>query len=208
MKIAEKNFKAIMSVAVAAALTSFFTLRTLAAPEITAAAPAPIVAQDCTGTLTVAEGTVTINGNSAQTGATVMSNSTISTSSGGRAVIDLGQLGRVELEGGTTATILCVGNTIVARPGCDVEVEVSQGQVTGDNKTVTAGEEEDFDTGTELTAPAGSVFSLDCEDDAAGAFWIGPGVWGVIALIGVGAGIITGIAIGDEDGEEVSDPTP
>ncbi len=131
MRIANKNLKASISMAVTLALTSFFTLRSYAAPETNAGAPAPVVAQDCTGTLTVAKGSVTINGNEAKTGATVTSNSTLATSSGGRAIIDLGPLGRVILEGATTATIICLGNTIVARPGCDVEVEVEQGQVTG-----------------------------------------------------------------------------
>lgn len=205
MKTFKIKFKALASMALAVAITSFFTLRSFAAPETITAAPIP-AAQDCTGTLTVAKGTVTINGNEAKTGASVLSNSTLATSSGGRAIIDLGQLGRVELEGGTTATIMCVGNTIVVRPGCDVEVEVEQGQVTGDGEVVVAGKEDDFDAGTELVAPAGSVFSLDCEDDAAGVF-IWPGLGGVLALIGVGTGIITGIIIGGPD-DIVSDPTP
>ena len=110
-------FKA-LSLALAVTVSSVFSLRSFAAIEATARTVEPI-AQTC-GTLAVKAGTVTINGNIAQTGATVMSGSVVSTGAG-EAVIDMGPLGRIEIGDHTTACH-CEGGqlrvrTTVTRPG-------------------------------------------------------------------------------------------
>jgi hypothetical protein len=62
-----------------------------------------------TGTLT-AKGPVDVNGNRAKTGATVLNGSVIQAFTGGHASIELGALGRVEIEPHTTITLNMVGN--------------------------------------------------------------------------------------------------
>ena len=96
---------------------------------------------------------------SAQTGATVMSGSVVSTGSGS-AVVDLGPAGRVEVRDHTTATIICVGGSFQVRTSCNktkVEVNSGQANVTSPKvETVAAGKSETFDGGVDLTAPPGS----------------------------------------------------
>jgi hypothetical protein len=50
--------------------------------------------------------TVTVNGTSAISGATVFSDSTVTTAKGSSAVVSLGKLGRVELQSETSQTYL------------------------------------------------------------------------------------------------------
>src|SRR5437762_13768934 len=97
---------------------TLFTLRSFASPETGKPSVEPSSAQECTGTLTVKAGQVSINGNAAQTGATVLSGSIISTNSNGKAIIDLGGSGRVEIGDHTTATLTCAAGSIEIRTIC------------------------------------------------------------------------------------------
>lgn len=63
--------RASISLVLAIAVGSVFTLRSFAATEANKST-GERAAQDCTGTLTVKAGQVTINGNAAQTGATLL----------------------------------------------------------------------------------------------------------------------------------------
>lgn len=192
--------KAFLSLALAVTVTSVFSLRSFAAMESTSMVEP--TAQECTGTLTVKGGTVTINGNPAQTGATVMSGSVISTGSG-EAVIDLGPAGRVEVGDHTTATIFCVGGSIQIRTSCNkTKVEVKQGQVdvkTPKTETLSAGKTETYDGGIDASAPAGVDMEVECVGKKAGGAFISAGLLGLLALIGVGAGIAIGVGVGEGD---------
>ncbi|MFY9608773.1 MAG: hypothetical protein WAU45_09195 [Blastocatellia bacterium] len=192
--------KAFLSLALAVTVTSVFSLRSFAAIETTASVVEPI-AQTC-GTLTVKAGTVTINGNPAQTGATIMSGSVISTGSGG-AVIDLGPAGRIEVRDHTTATIICAGGSIRVRTSCNkTKVEVKAGQVaieTPKVETLSAGKTETYDGGIDATAPAGVDMEVECVGKKAGGLFAGPGLIGLLALIGVGAAVAIGVGVGEGD---------
>lgn len=192
--------KAFLSLALAVTVTSVFSLRSFAAVETTVGTVEPM-AQNC-GTLTVKAGTVTINGNSAQTGATVMSGSVISTGSG-EAVIDMGPAGRIEVGDHTTATIICVGDSIRVRTTCDkTRVEVKAGQVAVEVpkvETLSAGKTETYDGGIDATAPAGVDMEVECVGKKAGGAYISAGLLGLLALIGVGAGIAIGVGVGEGD---------
>src|SRR5436190_7101149 len=119
-----------MSMILMLTVITLFTLRSFASPETGKPAVEPSSAQDCTGTLSVKAGQVTINGNAAQTGATVLTGSIITTSSNGKAIIDLGALGRVEIGDHTTVTITCAAGSIEIRTSCSkTEVEVRRGSV-------------------------------------------------------------------------------
>jgi hypothetical protein len=201
MKLPTSYLKAFLSLVLAVTVTSVFSLRSFAAIESRDSAVEPI-AQDCSGTLTVKGGTVTLNGNPAQTGATVMSGSVISTGSGA-AVVDLGPAGRVEVGDHTTATIICVGGSIEVRTSCNkTKVEVKRGQVDVKSpkvETIPAGKSESYDGGIDATAPAGVDMEVECVGKKAGGVFVGAGLVGLLALIGVGAAIAVGVAVGEGD---------
>jgi hypothetical protein len=212
MRLHSSYRRATISIALAMAVVTVFTLRSFAAPEVSNNVVAePVVVQDCTGTLTVKSGQVSINGNAAQTGAKVMTGSTIATSSNGKAVIDLGAVGRVEIGDNTTATITCAGGTVQIRTTCTrTEVEVRKGSVSVTSPTagtLNAGQKEKYNGGVELSATGGADFEVNCEGrKAGGGPYVSGGLLGLLALIGVGAAIAIGIAVGDEEGVTPSSP--
>jgi hypothetical protein len=119
------------------------------------------------GQLTVKQGDITINGNESQAGATVLSGSVIHTSSNGAAVIDLGPLGRVDLGARTTVTLVFDSALISVKSDCGrAEVSVFRGQVDLKSpkiETIEAGDNKEFRSSIEGTAPAGSHFRVECE---------------------------------------------
>ena len=63
MKLPKGHLRALLSLVLAMTVTTLFTLRSYAAIDT----KSETLAQDCTGTLTVKSGTVTVNGNASQT---------------------------------------------------------------------------------------------------------------------------------------------
>lgn len=210
MKLPTNLSRSWISVFLAIAVASVFTLRSFAAPE----APKPlaeIASQDCTGTLTVKAGQVTINGNAAQTGATVLTGSVISTSSNGKAIVDLGALGRVEVGDNTTVTLTCVVGSLELRTSCSkTEVEVRRGAVdvrAPKTETLTAGKKQKYDGAVDLSAGAGVDVKVECEGGkVAGGLLVGPGLVGLLAIVGVGAAVAAGIAAGSNESSHASSP--
>jgi hypothetical protein len=184
-----------------------FSFSSFAAPDLSTIVLAPVPPQDCTGTLTLTKGTATINGNPAQTGATVLSGSQVATGPDSAAVIDFGSAGRLRLGDQTIVQPLCVNNEIKVRLSCNkTEVDVTSGQVTAGSVTVTPGSDKSFGAGTEVTASSGADFGVECEGrrffGVAGAGdTVGPGLAGWLTLLGLGAGVATGIALGGDDGD-------
>jgi hypothetical protein len=150
-----------------------------------------LVGQAPTGTLT-AKGRVAINGNPAQTGATVLSGSLIVTGGNSHATIEMASLGRVDVHDLTEITLTPSGNEVritlhrcgavtTTVPGGvtgivkiiqrgDHHVKVSRGQVTvkygqGKEKIVKAGENKEFDDATEVIAAGDAVFKVYCGED-------------------------------------------
>jgi ribosomal 50S subunit-recycling heat shock protein len=210
MKVPTSHLKASLSLVLAVTVASVFSLQSFAAIETGSSVAGPAI-QDCSGTLTVKGGSVTINGNPAQTGATVMSGSVVSTGSGA-AVIDLGPAGRVEVGDHTTATIICVAGSVEVRTNCNkTKVEVKRGQVdvkTPKVETIPAGKSETYSGGIDATAPAGVDMEVECVGKKAGGAYIGAGLIGLLALIGVGAAVAIGVAVSNNDsGSSSSSPT-
>jgi len=198
MKLPKGHLRALLSIVLAMTVTTLFTLRTYAAIDTTSEA----LAQDCTGTLTVKSGTVTVNGNASQTGATIMTGSIIATSGNGIAVIDMGAAGRVEVKGSTTVTITCVGGAIQIRTNCsktEIDVKVGTVNVTSPStETIETGKDKEFGGPVEGTLSAGASIEVECEGrKGGGALLVGPGLLGFLALIGVGAAVAAGIAVGE-----------
>ena len=208
MNLPKNHLKMSIGLMVALAVTVVFSLSSFAAPDLPASAVDPLLAQDCTGTLTFKKGTVTVNGNAAQTGATIMSGSVVSTTSG-HAFVELGALGRVELSNHTTVVIICAGNTLTVRSQCGgkTDIEVKQGQVTAGSETIVAGQEKEFSGPVVFTSTGTVDMEIECEGDkGGGGLFTGPGLWGLLALIGIGAAVAIGIAVGDEDSGGVAAP--
>src|SRR6185503_19669207 len=163
MKLPKGHLRALLSLVLALTVTTLFTLRSYAAIDTKSEA----LAQDCTGTLTVKSGSVTVNGNASQTGATIMTGSVVATSGNGNAVIDMGAAGRVEVKGSTTVTITCVGGAIQIRTNCSkTEIDVKVGTVsvtTPSTETIETGKEKDFNGSVEGTLSAGASIEVECE---------------------------------------------
>lgn len=211
MKLRTSYQRASISIVLAMAVVTLFTLRSFAAPEVSKAVVDPALAQDCTGTLTVKAGQVTINGNAAQTGATVMTGSTIATSSNGKAIIDLGAVGRVEVGDNTTVTLTCAGGSLQIRTTCTrTEVEVRKGSLSVTSPTagtLTAGQKAKYTGGVDASSTGGIDVKVECEGRKVGAGpFVGAGLLGLLALIGVGAAVAIGIAVGGGEEGGVSSP--
>jgi len=210
MKLPTSYLKAFLSLVLAVTVTSVFSLRSFAAIETRDSMVGPVV-QDCSGTLTVKGGSVTINGNPAQTGATVMTGSVVATGSGG-AVVDLGPAGRVELGDHTAATIICVGGSVEIRTNCNkTKVEVKRGQVdvkTPKVETLAAGKSESYDGAFDATAAAGVDVKVECVGKKRGGAFAGAGLIGLLALLGVGAAIAIGVAVNESDSRSSSPAVP
>lgn len=197
-----RNLKTLLSLLLAVTVTSLFTLRTFAADTPKLPAGDTSAVQGCSGTLTIKSGKVLLNGNEAQTGATVMSGSVIATGDNGRVIIDLGTTGRIELGHHTTVTIDCAAGMIHGRTTCGgkVRIEDRAGQVNvtvPKVETILPNHHETYDDPAEFTAPAGSSILIECGSRKAGALLLGPGLIGLLALIGVGAAVAAGVALGN-----------
>jgi hypothetical protein len=220
MNLRVRNLRALLSLVLAVTVTTLFTLRAYAADEVKAPANQPsieaLLAQDCTGTLTVKGGKVTLNGNETQTGATVTNGSVIATGDNGNVIIDLGALGRIELGHHTTVTVDCAAGAIHGRTTCGgkVRIENRAGQVNvtvPKTETIAVGKHETYDDPAEFTAVGGSSVLVECGSRKAAGLLLGPGLVGLLALVGVGAAVATGIIIGGDDGgtpREVSPSRP
>lgn len=211
MKLRTGYQRASVSIALAMAIATVFTLSSFAAPDVSKAVVDPVLVQDCTGTLTVKSGQVTINGNAAQTGATVMTGSTIATGSNGKAIIDLGALGRVELGDHTTVTLTCAGGSLQIRSNCSrTEVEVRTGSLnvtSPKTETLAAGQKEEYDGSVEANSTGSIDVKVECEGRKVGVCpTVGAGLLGLLALIGIGAAVAIGVAIGDEESITPSSP--
>ena len=211
MNLPVRNLRVLLSLMLAVSVTSLFTLRVYATSEPKAAASESMAVQDCTGTLTVKSGNVTLNGNAAQTGATVMSGAIIATGDNGNVIIDLGAVGKIELGHHTTLSLDCAGGTIHGRTTCGgkvrIEDRVGQVNVTVPKvETILPGKHETYDDPAEFTAPAGSSILIECRSRKVGGLLVGPGLLGLLALLGVGAAVATGIAVGNGDTSSVGRP--
>lgn len=179
--------------------TSFIVYDPGASAEFDAEAIASLLATS--GTLT-GTGSISINGNPAQSGATVLSGSVISTGGDGNATIDLGPLGRVVLRPDTTIVLNFTDDSVAVTSRCQqTSVEVTRGQAeikSPQVKTLSAGDRDVFSGGVELTTAGGTDVILSCKSVKLVSF-VGPGLGGVFALIGVAAGIAIGIILGSND---------
>lgn len=202
MKASGIYFRVFLSIMLAVAVTTVFSLTSFAAPDTSFKTLDPVAAiliQD-SGTLT---GKATINGNPTESGATVMSGSTISTGSDS-ATIDLGTLGRIELRPNTTINLTFGAGAVTITSQCGTtEVDVKRGEAqlrrgSGDAQSIKAGEDEKFSGSAQITTSGATDLVIDCESrTGGGGAYVGAGLLGLLALIGVGGAVALGIAAGE-----------
>ena len=117
MKTPKMKFKAILSLVLSLLIASAFSLSSLAASGSSEKMHDPSenlpALQAPTGNLTT-RGPVLVNGNEAKTGLTITSGSVIQTRTGGHATIEMGPVGRVDLDPITAITLAMTSNSIDA----------------------------------------------------------------------------------------------
>lgn len=181
-----------------------------------------------TGTLN-GRGHITINGNDAKPGATILSGNSIATGSNGHATIDLITLGRVDLDPKTGVTSVftpglvqssldqCGSMTQYLPPGVSGVVRLSDRERThvavkvgspvtvlhgGGQTVVKAGESKTFDNATEVNGQGEVLFKINCGGDPPlAAYWVGSGA-GVLGLLGYAVG-----KSGNNTSEQIIRPT-
>ena len=197
MDWSNSRFRRLLSLVLALAIGAVLGLNSYAAPDVASEGVDPALAQECTGSLTFKDGSVNVNGNTVQTGATIMTGSIVNTSSDGRAVIDFGPVGKLELGSGTTVTITCVGGLVQVRSNCSkTYVEVRSGSVNvtqPEQETLVAGKDKDYDGSIEAAAMPGTDWLVDCQRRKAAVFPI----WAGLAIAG-GASAIAIVVTQDE----------
>jgi hypothetical protein len=196
-----------------------------ASPEAGGAA----VRQDASGStaptgILTGGGSITVNGNSVQSGATIFTNSKIVTGSDGNATIDLQSLGRVEIRPNSTVMLVfsptlvdvrledCgevthfVPATVQGRVTVNEDestVRVASGQVSvkadgEDAKTLSGGQSEEFDSRIVAVASGETTFTAnvtdECDDDG-GAIIAGLGAGAITAVLLAVGGAVTGVAL-------------
>jgi hypothetical protein len=236
VEVAIMRLRLATSLLLAVAVTIFFSARSFAAPELPTA---PILPSEggtvFVGTLT-ATGYVTVNGNEARTGATILNNSRVATGPDGDAMIDLGPLGRIQLRPDTEIKLIlspnncqveilrCGSLTQTVPPGVtaqakkmepglmEVAVLPGEAQVNSINEEeegtiIRTGENRVFHHFESVTAKGDSIFTLNCCDcDLVPGGFIFPPIIGWWGFIVAVAGTGVGVTIGVDTGDE--DPSP
>jgi hypothetical protein len=123
------------------------------------------IPQQPMGILTVISGKVDLNGNPAQSGLTILTDSKIATDSKGDAVIDIGALGRVELYESTKILLAFTPVQVTVRSDCNkTGIRVIRGKVevrSPKSQTLLEGEEETYAGSIECVS-SGTDFIVDC----------------------------------------------
>jgi hypothetical protein len=161
--------------------------------------------------LTVKQGKkVTVDGNSVETGATILSGSRLVTGNDEVAIVDLGDLGRIEVRDNTTVTITFSPGKVHIKSDCDrTKIEVTRGEVDvkeptvqillAANKGTDKENKETYGGDVEATTGGATDFIVDCGGKPPGGF-IWAGWWGLAGLVSAGAAITVGIVVGGPTG--------
>ncbi len=211
-----RRSKGLLSSIVAVAVVMLHSFSVYAVPNVSADALLP----DQKGVLT-SSGSVSINGNAVQSGATVLSGSTITTGAvDSIAIINIDGLARVTIGPSTTATLTYDSSSALIKTTCgDMRVAVKQGSASvklkdGSSRTLSAGQDDYFDSNVEVTAPSGSDVVVNCGRDVVcppaetvatsgsrrGLAFGSIGLLGLLLLGGAAAGVAVAVASSGSSG--------
>jgi hypothetical protein len=173
MKKLTASLKTLLSSLMALAVLTVFSLTSYAAPDASPnpspASPEAVMADK--DAVLMANGTVTVNGNEAKTGITVLSGSLVKTGANSIAMIESSVFGRVTLGPDTIAKITYSGVDLKIEPTCnDMRVACKEGQCTvtdknGVAKVLTTGQDEHFDNAVVVTSNAWVDVVVNCGRD-------------------------------------------
>ena len=233
MRLSEINMKGFVSLLLSLTLATVFSATSFAASNAQQAraetTPAALPAQNLTGPLagtsllpaltgqlTVKTGKkVTVDGNRAETGATILSGSRLTTDNDEVAVVDLGDLGRIEIRDNTSVIITFGPGMVHIKSDCDrTRIEVTRGEVDvkqptvqvllANNKGTDKEDDETYGGSVEATTNGATDFIVDCRGKR-GAFILA-GWWALAGLVGVGATIAVGVVVGSPTGTPTGRP--
>jgi hypothetical protein len=170
----------------------------------------------------IATGEVAINGYEAQTGATVLSGSQISTRRNSIASVDLGPLGRVILRPDTSVQLTFATGAARIKTEADVRVVVLRGALSAlsgrGNYALSEGQDIEFTGAVELSPASATVFTVQNQgqNPAPGQDpnqtstsnpppkkkrrYLGVPWWGYLAFAGVAGGIAAGVVADHDNG--------
>ncbi|HKF56924.1 MAG TPA: hypothetical protein VKJ45_15805 [Blastocatellia bacterium] len=179
-------------------------------PRRAASAPGAEKADYSDSGVLTASGNVTVNDNSAPTGTTVLSGSSVATGGDGIASIDLGKKGLIEMKIDTRILLTLPPELInVELENCGIltqsvpddlrahvkvvhphtlRIYVTVGSVLvrfGEGKaatTISQFEEKSLDNVSEINALGNAVFTIDCSRRPAGLWWVPTSLAGLAAL--------------------------
>ena len=232
MRLSEFNTKGSVSLLLSLALVTVFSASSFAAPNAQQAKtdtatgdstamnlPVPLFGEPVppvlTGQLTVKQGKkVTVDGNSAETGTTILSGSRVVTGDDEVAIIDLGDLGRIEIRDNTSVVITFSPGKVHIKSDCDrTRIEVTRGEVDvkepkvqillADNKGTDKEDDETYGGSVEATTDGATDFIVDCKGRHP---FILAGWWGLAGLVGVGAAMAVGVVVGGPSGVPTGRP--
>jgi len=228
MRLSKMNMRGSVSLLLSLTLTTMFSATSLAAPAAQqtnpGTVPAVSPAKDSTGTLTgsallpaltglltVKKGKkIKVDGNDLETGATILSGSRLVTDDDEVAIVDLGDLGRIEIRDNTTVTITFSPGKVHIKSDCDrTRIEVTRGEVDviqptvqillANNKGTDKEDDETYGGSVEATTNGATDFIVDCKGRKPAGFILA-GWWGLAGLVGVAAGIAVGVVVGAPTG--------
>ena len=227
MRLSEIKMKGSVSLLLSLTMATAFSASSLAAPSAQQArsetVPTASSAQNLTGSLagtsllpaltgqlTVKNGKkVTVDGNNAETGATILSGSRLTTGNDEVAIVDLGDLGRIEIRDDTSVVITFAPGMVHIKSECDrTRIEVTRGEVDvkqptvevllANNKGTDKEDDETYGGSVEATTNGATDFIVDCRGKKGAFIWAG--WWGIAGLVGVGAAIAVGVVVGGPSG--------
>lgn len=242
--MSRSKYKPALSLLLASAVASVFAISSFAASRPREPTPGVSASHGEMGLLglptgrLVGTGQITVDGSEAQSGVTVLSGSTIATGADGNATIELGSLGRIELQPNTTVLVnlapdlvtvkvVRVGRVIQSLPsgvkgqtrieGGKARLAVTLGLVevrSGQHqRTVGAGDESSVSPAGELLASGNVVFTIEegsgrASTAARNSGYVSAGAVGMVALAGVAAAA-TGVVLSNRSsGSSGSLPRP
>jgi len=224
MRLSEINMRGSVSLVLSLTLVTMLSAASFAAPAAQQSSPVtaspgspanastatPTGSQALTGQLTVKEGKkVTVDGNRVETGATILSGNRVVTGNDEVAIVDLGDLGRIEIRDNTDVTITFSPGRVHIKSDCDrTKIEVTRGEVDvkepsveillANNKGTDKENKETYGGSVEATTDGATDFIVDCGGKPAG--FILAGWWGLAGLVSVGAAIAVGVVVGSPTG--------
>ena len=230
MKFKKARFRANTSIALALSIIAVFSLGSFAAASHVWEDSFPsqgLPSQAPTGVVNI-RGSVTINGNAAASGVTFVSGNSIATGHDGYASIELGPLGRIELQDHTGVTAVftttsaqltldqCGSVTQTLPPGVEggitdphydrVHTNVYSGQVHvkwdgGKEQDLTAGQDKTVENFVLLYTAGATSYRVSCGEHHKAVYLIPLGAAGL-------AGLIVGLTHGEDEVPAISPSVP